>query len=288
MSNRRAPSIGLAAALLACLPASPLVLHAQASASVAAASPPPTYAYDVVSIKRNKSGSVNVRFMVSESGINLTNTDAANLIAGAYSIKPDLISGLPHWSDSTRFDVEAKMSSDDVSAVKKLDMQHRESTRKSMEQALLTDRFKLKAHVEVKQLPVYDLVISKGGLKIKEYDPAASHPDTFKGPDGKPMLGMTHGSPTSFSGQAVTIGTLTSFMEYHLHRSVVDKTGLTGKYDIQLTWAPDRDTPPDPSAADTAPSLFTAFEEQLGLKLQPGKGPVDTLVVDQIEQPSEN
>jgi len=290
MSNRRAPSIGLVAVLLACLPASPLVLRAQSTTSpVTTEQPTAALAFDVVSIKRNNSGNANVRFMVSESGINLTNTDTADLIAAAYGIKPDLIFGLPHSMDSTRFDVEAKMSSEDAVALKKLDMQHREAARKAMEQALLADRFKLKTHIEVKQLPIYDLVIAKGGLKLKEYDPSASHPDAFKGPDGKPMSGMTRASPTSFSGQGISISALTNFMEYHLHRTIVDKTGLTGKYDVNLTWAPDRDTS-DPAAAavDTAPSFFTAFEEELGLKLQPGKGPVDTLVIDQIEQPSEN
>ena len=290
MSNRRAPSIGLVAVLLACLPASPLVLRAQSTTSpVTTEQPTAALAFDVVSIKRNNSGNANVRFMVSESGINLTNTDTADLIAAAYGIKPDLIFGLPHSMDSTRFDVEAKMSSEDAAAVKKLDMQHREAARKAMEQAFLADRFKLKSHIEVKQLPVYDLVIAKGGLKLKAYDPAANHPDAFKGPDGKPMSGMTRGSPTSFSGQGISISVLTNFMEYHLHRTIVDKTGLTGKYDVNLTWAPDRDTSdPSAAAADTAPSFFTAFEEDLGLKLQPDKGPVDTLVIDQIEQPSEN
>jgi len=290
MSNRRAPSIGLAAVLLACFFARPIAMRAQIVPAATTSAPLPAgMAFDVVSIKRNNSGNVNVRFMVNESGINLTNTDTADLIAGAYGIKPDLIFGLPHSMDSSRFDIEAKMSSEDAAALKKLDMQHREAARKAMEQAMLADRFKLKTHIEVKQLPIYELVIAKGGLKLKEYDPAASHPDAFKGPDGKPMLGMTHGSPTSFSGQAVAMSTLTSFMEYHLHRTIVDKTGLTGKYDIQLTWAPDHDGPLDPSAAsDTAPSLFTAFEEQLGLKLLPSKGPVDTLVIDRLEQPSEN
>ena len=291
MSNRRAPSTGLATALLACSFALPMAMSAQVVPPATTAAPLPAgMAFDVVSIKRNNSGSANVRFMVNESGINLTNTDTADLIAAAYGIKPDLIFGLPHSMDSMRFDVEAKMSAEDAAAVKKLDMQHREAARKSMEQALLADRFKLKAHVEVKQLPVYELVIAKGGLKMKEFDLAASHPDGFKGPDGKPMPGMTRGSPTSFSGQGISIRVLTNFMEYHLHRTIVDKTGLTGQYDVNLTWAPDRDTTADPSAAaaDTAPSFFTAFEEQLGLKLQPGKGPVDTLVIDQIEQPSEN
>ena len=290
MSNRRAPSIGLAAVLLARFFTPPIAMNAQVVPPATTAAPLPAgMAFDVVSIKRNNSGGANVRFMVNESGINLTNTDIANLIAGAYGIKPDLIFGLPHSMDSMRFDVEAKMSSEDAAAVKKLDMQHREAARKAMEQALLADRFKLKAHVEVKQLPVYDLVIAKGGLKLKAYDPAANHPDAFKGPDGKPMSGMTRGSPTSFSGQGISISVLTNFMEYHLHRTIVDKTGLTGKYDVNLTWAPDRDTSdPSAAAADTAPSFFTAFEEELGLKLQPDKGPVDTLVIDQIEQPSEN
>jgi len=287
MSHCRARGIGLTTALFGWCLVSSFAMRAQTAAPAGTATPPATLAYDVVSIKPDKSENPNMRLATNESGSTWTNFDVADLISGAYGIKAYLISGLPRWADSTRFDIEAKLAPEDAAAMKKLDAQQRRATTGTIQQVLLADRFQLKTHIETKQLPVYDLVIVKGGPKFKEYDPAASHPDALKGSDGKPMLGGTRGSPTSFQGLGIPITTLINFMAYTVHRTIIDKTGLTGKYDVQINWAPDRDTPPDASA-DAAPSIFTAFEEQLGLKLIPDKGPVDTLVIDHIEQPSEN
>jgi uncharacterized protein (TIGR03435 family) len=169
-----------------------------------------------------------------------------------------------------------------------------------MLQPLLAERFKLKAHTETKQLPVYELIVAKGGPKLKEATPGDTYANGFKGPDGVGRGGMMRMGRGQLTGQGVPITTLTNLLSQQLQRTVVDKTGLTGKYDLELNWTPEQGEGglgPPPGAASpqaepapdaTGPSIFTALQEQLGLKLQSTKGPVETLVIDHAEMPSEN
>jgi uncharacterized protein (TIGR03435 family) len=138
-----------------------------------------------------------------------------------------------------------------------------------MVQALLADRFQLKLHTETRTLPAYDLVLAKGGSKLL---PSESN--------GK-SIGV---SRTHFNGQGLGMTSIAEELSKIAGRVVVDKTALTGRYDLKLQWTPD-----DGAAGDTdAPTLFTAIQEQLGLKLEPAKEPVPVLVVDHVEQPSPN
>jgi uncharacterized protein (TIGR03435 family) len=252
--------------------------------------------FDVVSVKPNKSDSGMVRIMANPDGYSASNVSLKTLVQSAYGIREDLVSGAPSWADSARFDIDAKVAGSDVDALKKLSPEQR----RLILQPLLADRFKLKAHTETKQLPVYELVLAKGGSKLKEAAAGDTYANGIKGPDGVGRGGMMRMGRGQLTAQGVPITSLTNTLSQQLHRTVIDKTGLTGKYDIELNWTPDQGSDPMFKGADGAqqrpdsapdasgPSIFTALQEQLGLKLQSAKGPVETLVIDHVEMPSEN
>jgi len=192
--------------------------------------------------------------------------------------------------DSAHFDVLAKLDAETVEAQKKLSKDDSAEQRRQMMQAMLADRFKLKVHHETKELSMYDLVIARGGSKLKDADPNDSYANGIKGVDGKARPGMMRIGMGEMTAQGVPVSNLANYLAQLLHKQVVDKTGLTGKYDISMKWQPD-DMPAESreaTGADSAPSIFTALQEQLGLKLEAVKGPVDTIVVDHVEMPSEN
>jgi uncharacterized protein (TIGR03435 family) len=247
--------------------------------------------FDVVSIKADKSESGMIRVMNKPDGYSGTNITLKMVLEMAYGIKEDLISGEPSWVDSSNFDIEAKLTPEDAAALKNLTDDERSLARKHMFQTFLADRFQLKAHVETKQLPVYELVLAKGGLKMKKAIPGDTYAKGVKGPDGVAHAGMmsirNEGSGEALIGQGISVTSLVGMLSRQVHRTVLDKTGLTGNYDITLKWTTEDNSAPA-DGDDAAPSLFTALEEQLGLRLQSAKGPVDTLVVDHVEKPSEN
>lgn len=252
--------------------------------------------FDVVSVKQDKSGTGMMRLMFKPDGYSATNVSAKLLIQTAYGIREDLISGAPGWADTARFDFEAKVAGVDVDYLKKLSPEQR----RSMLQPALADRFKLKVHNETKQLPVFELVLAKSGSKLKEATPGDTYANGIKGVDGKGRVGTMRMRPGEVAGQGVSIASLVNLLATQLHQTVIDKTGLTGTYDLNLTWTPDQDSGPmfkggetstqrtEPAPDSAGPSIFTALQEQLGLKLQSTKGPVETIVVDHIEMPSEN
>lgn len=225
----------------------------------------------------------------TDAGFVATNVQLTILLNNAYNIRPDLMSGLPGWANSTRFDITAKVSDPDVTALKNLTREQREA----MLLALLTDRFKLKAHIETKTLPVYDLVIAKGGSKLKENTALADQSTPGTGPHNmKP--GTMVMSDTKLTGFATPTSALASTLAYQVGRNIIDKTGLTGRYDFTLNWSPENRAPvvggnlADKGSDTDAPDLFTALQEQLGLRLESSKGPVDTLVIDHVEFPTAN
>jgi uncharacterized protein (TIGR03435 family) len=197
---------------------------------------------------------------------------ALHLVHEAYGLfDAKLISGGPAWIDRDKFDLEAKF---DAASAPDAKLTYRQ--RADMLQPLLADRFKLKFHHETKQFPVFDLVIAKGGPKLQ---PSPPEHLTVKGVGGGTCL-ISRGG---FEGCDVDklIGTL----RYASGRTVIDKTGLTGRYDFSLHWSPEN-TPPD--SPNAGPSVFTAVQEQLGLKLEPATAPLDVLVIDSAEKPSED
>lgn len=157
----------------------------------------------------------------------------------------------------------------------------------------LEDRFQLKTHWETRETAVYDLIVSKAG-RLKEAQPGdcPSFLDTPSSRPGEPPDDAPCGSlmnvPGRTKGYKLTSTNLTVGLSFFLGRLVRDKTGLTGKYDIELEWTPDGPLLQSPPSEAGPPSIFTALQQQLGLKLESAKGPVKILVIDHIERPSDN
>jgi uncharacterized protein (TIGR03435 family) len=239
-------------------------------------------AFDVVTIKPSKASAGGMGLgLSSPDSVSLMNVTPRSLIRAAYGIKEEYISGGPGWVGSDEYDVEGKVLVPDGSTM--LPLSRAQISR--MMQAMLTDRFKLVVHTEVKVLPVYELTVAKGGPKLKEAVPGNTYADGLKGPDGRSGAGMMMLMDGKFTGQAIALSGLVDTLSLELHRTVVDKTGLSGKYDITI------ELPREEGAAETdgsSPTLSTIVEDQLGLKLSSAKGPVKTLVIDHIERPTAN
>jgi uncharacterized protein (TIGR03435 family) len=228
--------------------------------------------YDVVSIKPDHSDTGRVSIHIDDGNFDALNVSLKTMILGAYNLKGAQLFGLPKWGDSAHFDIKAKIIDPDRKQLEALTSEQFQS----MQQPILTDRFQLKFHHEMKNLPVYELVTMKGGPKFKEATPAE-----LKGDQGMTV----HNGKLVATG--VTVSRLVDNLSAQLQRVVVDKTGLTAKYSFQLNWSADDAPPPAPDIT-APPDIFTALQEQLGLKLQPGKAEIDTFVIDHVELPSED
>jgi uncharacterized protein (TIGR03435 family) len=265
----------------------------------------PGYVYEVVSVKPSKPGSIGRYTMNTPDGYKALNIPLIILVDSAYGITDDeRLSGAPSWISSEKFDVDAKMERSVADALQKLSKDDRTLARQQMLQALLADRFKLTVHRETKELSIYTLVIAKNGPKLKEAKPGDTYPNGIKGGDGHAMtagvLMLASPEGVTWTGQAVPMQLLVRQLSQQVGRIVVDKTGLTSNFDFTMQFMPEQFVPPMapsdaaggasplPIADPGAPSLFTAVQEQLGLKLESGKGPVEIIVIDHIERPSGN
>ena len=269
------------------------------------AAPSSSYEYEVATVKPSKGPAMpggKIGMWAAPDGFNAWFVTPQQIISDAYGVKSFEISGGPSWLTSERFDIEAKMDAATADALAKLSKDQRVVAQQQMLQALLADRFQLTVHRETKELPIYTLVIAKGGPKLREAKPGDTYPngDTF--PDG------THTGADSMKGgvfdgylraQAVSIAGLAQNLSHMLGHPVADKTELKGAYDFNLRFTPDDRLQPPPGAPpnfrlppppanSNAPSLFDALQEQLGLKLESGKGPAEVIVIDHIERPSGN
>jgi uncharacterized protein (TIGR03435 family) len=199
------------------------------------------------------------------------------LIHWAFNMPETRILGAPGWATSTSFNIDAEADSAVDSQMHNLSANEGTFQKQKMVQALLADRFKLVTHTETRELPIYALVVAKGRTKL-----AAPQRDGSWTSHGRGHL--------EIEGFDNSLVTLAEELSKEVGRDVVDKTGITGRYKIALTWAPDASANSEaPSApTDSGPSIFTALQEQLGLKLEPQKGPVAVLVIDHAEMPSEN
>jgi uncharacterized protein (TIGR03435 family) len=255
-------------------------------------------AFEVVSVKPNKGDSMQMRIMMTPDGISLIGIPLHMMLREAFGVSNDRLTGEPGWVNTERFDIEAKVAAEDVATLKNL----KPAERIAMLLPVFQERFGLKFHHETKDLTVYALVIAKGGLKMKEADPKNTYSSGFKPPNATSGAGMMRMAPGEFIGQGVPIDPLVRQLSQQIGGMVVDKTGLTGKYDFDLKWeadetlgpvmrGPDNGTLPPgaaPAPEGSGPSLFAAVDEQLGLKLDARKEPTDVIVIDQIEQPSTN
>lgn len=278
----------------------------------------PAYEFDVATIKPSRPTSDNggvAGFMVEDTFRSRNYTFKA-IIRMAYGIKGNIdgmVLGGPTWLDSDRYDITAKMDSSVTDKLKALTPDQRELAKERMLQALLADRLKLVIHRETKELPVYALIIAKNGPKLKESKPGDTYEKAFPYADkfadsvkAGTIFGVGGGASQGRMATmtqycfAVSTFALARQLTFWTGRTVQDKTGLKGSYDFTLKWwfspAPSGSSAAAsndqsvPAASDPAggPDLFAAIQQQLGLKLESGKGPVEIVVIDHVERPSGN
>jgi uncharacterized protein (TIGR03435 family) len=219
-------------------------------------------AFQTVSIKPNRSGD-GTSIRTSLGRLRAASVTAHELLLYAFGVRDSQLIGGPDWLTKDRFDVEAVTgTSDDLNR----------TTLQPLLQAMFAERFKLQFHYEEREVPVYSLVVAKGGPKL-----------TAHAGEGQPSTGVNSGSGKhAVNARKTTMKGLAEVLGRQADRFVIDNTGLEGEYDFKLSWT-------DLATAESeAPSLFTAIQEQLGLKLEPAKGRVQVTVIDSIARPSEN
>lgn len=220
--------------------------------------------FEVASVHRNLNGGENTGINILPGGrISVTNATLKTLIRNACGILSFQLAGEAGWIDSEYYNIEAKTGAGESLSEEQL---------KPYLQSLLADRFHLKVHWETSEENVYALVVEKSGPRMKE------------NPEGKDpsMNTQKNSGRVQMKGVGVPMAMLAANLGNQLGRIVVDKTGLAGAWDFQGTWEI------EPAPDSVAPSIFTGVREQLGLRLVPQKGPVNMLVIDHAERPSEN
>jgi uncharacterized protein (TIGR03435 family) len=221
-------------------------------------------AFEVASIKPTQSTDRGISISLSGSRLTITKAQLLYLILYAYDIRGSQLVGGPSWVRSDEYDVIGKAEGEASRSADQF---------RPMLQTLLADRFKLAIHREMREIPVYVLVVGKNGPKMTAVNGADTGPMSFR---------MTPGHLRAPKESMARLAGLLGGMP-ELRNLVFDETGLTGAYTFTLEWSPDDGRPPS-----DAPSLFTALQEQLGLKLESVKRPVEHLVIDHAEKPSEN
>ncbi len=214
--------------------------------------------FDVATVKpsnalKNAGMTSGWSISAAQNGLKIMGT-LQTFIKYAYGVEDVQLSGGPLWLDRDMYEINAK--SERQATVEEL---------KRMLQSLLIERFRLAVHPEIRELPVYSMVLAKGGSRLRRGD------DNLR---GSFSIGST------FLRGTIDSAAFASHLTSTLHRTVIDNTGLQGIWQFDLTWAADNDT--------TGPSIFTAIQEQLGLKLEAAKGPVQVFVIDRAEKPSDN
>jgi len=277
-----------------------------AAAAPAAAQTDTRPAFAVATIKYNRSGDAAQSMRLQPGGrIVVTNQPLRRLIIFAYGLQPQQLAGGPSWLDSDRFDITAQAEGN----ISPTPPGGPPGPAQLMLQRLLAERFGLVVHTEAREMPVYALTVARRdgqlGPRIK---PAATDclalmtgapggvpVQAPRVPDGRPACGITRDGTGKVMAGGTTMTMLAiSMLTGPAGRLVIDRTGLTGAYDFDFEFAADPapGAAPAPAGAATAvadrPSLFTALEEQLGLKLQATGAPIDVLVIDQVHPPTDN
>jgi bla regulator protein blaR1 len=241
-------------------------------------------AFEVASIKPNSTDDNRVMIRMAPGGrFTATGVTLRQLISQAYNVRDFQITGGPGWIGDERYDINAKGPDGMPDRVPP-------EVLRPMLRALIEERFQLKTHKESKELPVFALVVGKGGPKL-----AAST-------EGQgPMMRMGRGQ---LNGKKIPMNMLAQQLAQQIGRNVINKTGLEGEYDINLEWTPEPGQGGGPfgghapagaggeqqlpAADSTGPTIFTAVQEQLGLRLESEKGPVETIVIDSVAKPTGN
>jgi bla regulator protein blaR1 len=296
--------------------------HASGRMSQASPAPAQTPSFEVASIKPNNSGDGRVMLGNQPGRFTATNVTVRLLIRNAYQLQDFQISGGPSWLNSDHYDIVAKIDpavQESIAAARggigpAAIPGQGANPLQLMIRSLLAERFKLAAHTETKEQPIYALVVAHGdgklGPSLKKSDVdctalagrgrAAMPPPGPPQPGDRLPCGIRIG-PGNMAVGGSSLAQFASSLGMFVGRVVVDKTGLAGNYDVNLTWTPDQmpqrppgapgDQPIRLNGADidpNGPSIFTAVQEQLGLKLDSQRGPVEMLVIDRAEKPVEN
>jgi uncharacterized protein (TIGR03435 family) len=279
----------------ACFATAAPVLHGQAAPSQdiltsPAEHSPESFVYEVAAIHPSAPGLSGSHISSDNGSFQAGNVTLKALVQQAYDLPPMRILAGPSWFATAHFDIAAKPDDAVTESLRHLKGREEALAEQHMLQALLADRFQLKTHSESRAQPIYAMVVAKRGPKLR---PTQAQGTSVNGRYGQ----------LTVKGGDNTMAVLADALSRNLGRVVVDKTGIEGRYELTLTWSPDElagarpgasakggdntiksAPPPDPSA----PSIFTAVQEQLGLKLLSRKGPVEMLVIDHAEMPSEN
>ncbi len=244
-------------------------------------------AFEVASVKPNKSGDIQSLVYPQPGGrFTATNVTLRALIIGAYQLQNSQLSGGPDWLDKDRFDIAAKADGDPSP-----------DQFFAMLQTLLSDRFKVALHHEARVVPVYALLLARSdrrrGPRLRPSEAkcgaaALNYFPVVPDPSAPPPCGDFRMGPRGLVARGMTMPRLASLLAPRVGRVVVDATALTDAFDIELEWAPDQLQDAINPQTNVGPSLFTALQEQLGLKLESTRGPVDVLVVDRAERPTED
>jgi|SRR5579863_1970845 len=242
--------------------------------------------FEVASIKRDVSGDP-VTYARWFPSLHIERMTLKNLVILAYQVQDFEVTGGPGWIRSERYNIDAKTEAPPVPSQQYVALERRGL------RTLLRDRFHLTIHRETKQLPIYELTVAKGGLKVHPSNciqRVTGDTAIAPGKTGSDYCRSPANGGGRIQGSGVSMAFLSHILASRLSRTVVDKTGITGEFDLQLTYTPDRPNVPSDGApaADLAPDIFISMQEQLGLKLESTKGPVEFLVIDHVEKPDAN
>jgi uncharacterized protein (TIGR03435 family) len=259
--------------------AASMTLSATAASAQAAispnTSPPPTF--DVASI-RPMSNADDVPSHISNpsktSEFRAVNVTLRALLEVAYALPETQMFGGPGWTATDKFAIEAKSDQKFDQQLAVMSPSKAKQAKRDMLRNLLAERFKLAAHTETRERPIFALIVAKGGSKLIQ---SKSSKTALSGGRGR----------ISIKGGDDSLAVLAFELSWRLGRPVMDHTGLEGRYELNLNWAAD-DGEPIASDSSSGPSLFTAIQEQLGLKLEPTKAPVPILIIDHADKPSQN
>jgi uncharacterized protein (TIGR03435 family) len=254
-------------------------------------------AFEVASVKRDVSGKAGGMFTLVPA-CHLERMTLRELVVFAYRVQGFQVTGGPGWIDSDRYNIDANTERPPAINPEYVILQSRRL------QTLLGDRFHLAIHSETKELPIYELNVAKGGLKLQSSNCIQRESgDTAIAPGKTPAVycgGLIGGSLASgrLEASSTTIANFAKSLSRMLDRTVVDKTGITGEFPVHLAFTPDAShQAPDAAGplpaggaavSDLGPDIFAAMQGQLGLTLKSAKGPAEILVIDHVEKPSEN
>ncbi|MFC5862519.1 TIGR03435 family protein [Acidicapsa dinghuensis] len=254
----------------------------------------PTPSFEVATVKPSPNDSPSTNFGIAPGRFSARSATVEELIKLAYNVKASNgIEGEPKWATSEKFDIQAKIDDTEAEAMQKLQPAQRLDQYRLMMQSLLTDRFGLTTSTRTKMLPVYALVVAKNGPKLEVVEHGKAH-----------MPSLWGGSRGELHASSVSMGMFADWLSGNVDvggRPIIDQTGLKDSYDFTLKWTRNESganamaglgtSHPVTSVVPTeqgGPSLYTALQEQLGLKLESRKGPVEVLVIDQLKRPTPN